>query len=76
MGADLALFDMSSLQYAGSLKDPLAAIIFTGYNHQTAYTIVNGKIIVREGHFTGYNEEKLAEKVNFIAEKLWKKAGI
>lgn len=76
MGADLALFDMSSLQYAGSLKDPLAAIVFTGYNHQTAYTIVNGKIVVREGHFTGYNEEKLAEKVNAVAEKLWEKAGL
>jgi cytosine/adenosine deaminase-related metal-dependent hydrolase len=47
--ADLALFNVGKLEYSGSLSDPLAAIIFSGYNHGAEYTIVNGKIAVEQG---------------------------
>ena len=65
--ADLALWDMSQLQYAGALSDPLAALIFTGHKHETKYTIVNGKIIVRDGQIENVDEVVLAEKINKIA---------
>ncbi len=51
--ADLALFDVHRFEYAGALEDPLAALIFAGYNHGTAYTIVNGRVVVRDGRLTG-----------------------
>ncbi|MBL7075040.1 8-oxoguanine deaminase [candidate division KSB1 bacterium] len=70
MGADLALYDMFKLQYAGALEDPLAAIVFSGYNHETAYTIVNGDVVVREGKIVGYDEEEIVERVNAIAGRI------
>lgn len=68
--ADLAVFDVHRLEYAGSLSDPLAALIFAGYNHGTDYTIVNGRITVEEGRLTGFPEEELTVKANEIARRL------
>jgi 8-oxoguanine deaminase len=68
--ADLALFNVGKLEYSGSLADPLAAIIFSGYNHGAEYTIVNGKIAVEQGKLTGFNEIELMNKCNEISENL------
>lgn len=68
--ADLALFNVGKLEYSGSLADPLAAIIFSGYNHGTEYTIVNGKITVDQGKLTGFDEIELMNKCNHISENL------
>jgi len=69
-GADLALFDMKQFQYAGSLSDPVAAILFTGFSHETAYTIVNGRVVVRNGNLEGIDENEIACNVNRIAATL------
>jgi cytosine/adenosine deaminase-related metal-dependent hydrolase len=68
--ADLALFNVGKLEYSGSLSDPLAAIIFSGYNHGAEYTIVNGKIAVENGNLTGYDEIELMNKCNAISERM------
>jgi cytosine/adenosine deaminase-related metal-dependent hydrolase len=68
--ADLALFNINKLEYTGSLSDPLAALLFTGFNHQTEYTIVNGKIVVDKGKLTGEDENFIIKKGNEIAKKL------
>ncbi len=68
--ADLACFDMSTPQYAGSLSDPLAALVFCGYDHRAALTVVNGKIAVRHGHVLGLDEEALTRRVNAVAARL------
>ncbi len=52
-GADIAVFDLNKLEYAGSLSDPLAALVFSGYNHGAYYTIVNGRIVVDRGKLVG-----------------------
>jgi cytosine/adenosine deaminase-related metal-dependent hydrolase len=69
-GADLALFDVNRLEYAGSLSDPPAALIFSGSSHQAEYTIVNGSIVVEKGRLTGYDEEAIVRNANRIAKKL------
>ncbi|WP_319560744.1 8-oxoguanine deaminase [Marispirochaeta sp.] len=74
--ADIALFDVHKLEYAGSLSDPLAALIFSGYNHGADYTIVNGHIAVGKGRLTGIDEEELTRKANAAAWRLYEKAGI
>lgn len=74
--ADIALFDVHKLEYAGSLSDPLGALIFSGYNHGTAYTIANGKVVVEEGRLVGVDEEEVVEKANAAAGRLYKGAGI
>ncbi len=68
--ADIVLFDLTRLQHAGSLSDPVASIIFTGFNHEVDYSIVNGRIRVKEGRVLGMDEEELTRKVNEISKKL------
>lgn len=74
--ADAAIFDVSGFEYAGSHSDPVAALLFTGFNHGTQYTIVNGHVVVDNGHLTGFDEVKLAEKGNLAAGRLLKLAGL
>ncbi len=68
--ADIAVFDVSGIAYAGSLSDPLAALVFSGYDHGTAYTIVNGRVVVDGGRLTGLDERDLAERANRAAAAL------
>ncbi len=68
--ADLAVFNINKLQYAGALSDPLAALVFAGIDHQTEYTIVNGRVVVERGRLTGYDEEQLTEEANRISRGL------
>lgn len=68
--ADLAIFNIAKMEYSGSLSDPLAAIVFAGYNHGTDYTIVNGKVAVDQGHLTGFDETDLMNRCNLIAQRL------
>jgi 8-oxoguanine deaminase len=68
--ADLALFNVGKLEYSGSLADPLAAIIFSGYNHGTEYTIVNGKIAVDRGKLTGFDETEIMNRCNDISDRM------
>jgi cytosine/adenosine deaminase-related metal-dependent hydrolase len=68
--ADLALFNIHKMEYAGSHSDPLAALIFAGYNHGSEYTIVNGKVVVDQGRLVGFDEEELAEKANAASERM------
>ncbi len=68
--ADLAIFNVGKLEYSGSLADPLAAIIFSGYNHGAEYTIVNGRIAVEQGRLIGFDETEIMNKCNAISEKM------
>jgi len=72
--ADMAVFNINKMEYAGSLSDPLAALIFSGYNHGTDYTIVNGRIVVENGKLTGIDEQKLTGKANMISERMIREA--
>jgi cytosine/adenosine deaminase-related metal-dependent hydrolase len=68
--ADLAIFNVGKLEYSGSLADPLAAIIFSGYNHGAEYTIVNGQLAVEQGRLIGFDETKIMNKCNAISDKM------
>ncbi|NQU63095.1 MAG: 8-oxoguanine deaminase [SAR324 cluster bacterium] len=68
--ADLAVFNLNKLEYSGSLSDPVAALLFCGYNHGTEYTIVNGKIVVENGILTGFAETEIMNHANRISSKM------
>jgi cytosine/adenosine deaminase-related metal-dependent hydrolase len=68
--ADMAIFDMNSIGYAGALSDPPAALLFSGFNHTAAYTIVNGRVVVREGRLTGYDEGEIVQRANELSSRL------
>jgi 8-oxoguanine deaminase len=74
--ADLAIFDVRDIPYVGALSDPAAALIFSGYNHQAAYTIVNGRIVVEDGKLVGIEEDELVAKATDAVNALYGRAGV
>lgn len=72
-GADIAAFDVSGLEYAGSQTDPVASLLFCGTKHETKYTIINGEWVVYDGHLRGWDEAELAEKGREASRKLLSK---
>ena len=67
--ADLAAFDMRGIAQAGALHDPVAALVFTSVA-RAAYTMVNGKMVVREGELVTVDQRKLAARHNALAKDL------
>lgn len=68
--ADIALFNIQKIWYAGALHDPIAALIFSGASHIAEYTIVNGKIVVENGNLVNINTDSVVLKANNIAKDL------
>ena len=70
MAADLALFDLRSLGFAGgAVHDPVAALLLCA-PAPAAYTVVNGRVVVREGRLTTLNLGPLIERHNRLAAHL------
>jgi len=69
MAADLAVFDLNDLAFAGALHDPIAALMFCG-PMRAAYAIVNGAVIVRQGRLTTVDQRALVARHNALATRL------
>ncbi|HOV94646.1 MAG TPA: 8-oxoguanine deaminase [Spirochaetales bacterium] len=74
--ADVALFDVMKLEYAGALSDPVAALVFSGYNHGVDHLIVNGKPVVAGGRLVNADEETIRANAEKAAKRLYAAAGI
>jgi cytosine/adenosine deaminase-related metal-dependent hydrolase len=74
MCADLALFDLRTLGFAGgAVHDPVGALLLCA-SPQAAYTVVNGKVIVRHGQLTTVDLGPLLERHNRLATQLAQQA--
>lgn len=73
--ADIAVYNIGKMEYAGALSDPVAALIFSGFNHGTDYTIVAGRVAVDQGRLTGFDETELTAQANRISQTLIEKHG-
>jgi len=73
--ADLAIFDMNRLDYAGSAGDPVAALLFCGPGQRTKWTIVNGHIVVENGQLKNADEGVITRQANAACLDLLRKAG-
>ncbi len=73
--ADLAVFDVTGLDYAGSAGDPVASLLFCGASHRAKYTIVDGKVVVENGRLVNIDERKVASDANLACLDLLRKAG-
>ncbi len=70
MCADLALFDLNSLAFAGgAVHDPVGALLLCA-SPQAAYTVVNGQVVVRQGVLTTVELEPLLARHNALALQL------
>jgi 8-oxoguanine deaminase len=69
MAADVVAFDLRGIEHAGAWHDPVAALVFSAPT-RAAYTMVNGRIVVRQGRLVSMEERLLAASHNALAEKL------
>jgi cytosine/adenosine deaminase-related metal-dependent hydrolase len=70
MCADLALFDLRTLAFAGgAVHDPVASLLLCA-SPQAAYTVVNGRVVVREGRLATVELQPLVERHNRLAVEL------
>ncbi len=70
MCADLALFDLRTLGFAGgAVHDPVASLLLCA-SPQAAWTVVNGRVVVREGQLASVDLGPLIERHNRLARRL------
>ena len=66
---DFFAINLARLDYAGGLHDPVAAVIFCA-PVKVDYTIVAGKVIVKNGELLAVDVHNLVEKHNQAARRL------
>lgn len=76
MAADLAVFDLDSLAYAGSLHDPVASLMFCGLDYRAQLVMVNGRIVVRDKQLVTMDQEKISHDAANASSGLLKRAGV
>ena len=67
---------MSGLDYIGSKSDPLASLLFCGASHRTKYTVVNGRIAVKDGRLALEDERRVTARATRAAAALYRRAGL
>lgn len=76
MAADIIAFDLSAPTYAGgAVHDPVAALVFC-QPQQAALALVNGRILVQDGHVQHLDLAALVERHNRAARGLLRRAGL
>jgi len=68
--ADLAVFNLEKIDYAGAMADPAAAPLFCGAGPRTDFTIVAGRIVAEDGQVVGMDEVRLFHRANEIAARM------
>jgi len=69
MSADIVMFNLKQIGYAGAWHDPVAALVFCTPS-DVAYSIINGRVVVREGQITSLDLPRVLEKHNHLAHQL------
>jgi cytosine/adenosine deaminase-related metal-dependent hydrolase len=72
--ADIAVFDLSGIEFAGSLSDPVAAVLFCGVSHKTKHVLVNGEPVVEDGRLLRVDEKSLARQADRLSREMLEKA--
>jgi cytosine/adenosine deaminase-related metal-dependent hydrolase len=67
--ADFVAFNLSALDYAGALHDPVAALVFC-QPQRASYTVVHGRMIVKDGVLQTVDLQHLIERHNRAAQRL------
>jgi 8-oxoguanine deaminase len=69
--ADLCAFDLSGVDCAGGLADPLGGFLMAGSGTRARLTMVHGRILVREGRLVEHDEAAIAAETNARAAALY-----
>lgn len=74
--ADLAVFRVDGLGLAGTGRDPVAGLVFAGFEHRAWMTIVNGRVVVDQGRLVTVDEDEIARTGHREAQALAARAGL
>lgn len=74
--ADLVLVDVSGLEFAGALSDPLAALVFTAVGARVEASLVGGEIVVQHGRLVRVDEDEIAARAHAISFRMLERAGV
>lgn len=69
MAADFAAYRLSQIAFAGALHDPLAALVFCS-SVNADWVVINGRVVVKEGHLVTLDLPRLLEQHNRLAAEL------
>ena len=69
MAADFVAFDLGQVAYAGGLHDPVSALVFCA-PASVAWSVINGRVIVRDGHLETLDLMPHLERHNALAKRL------
>jgi cytosine/adenosine deaminase-related metal-dependent hydrolase len=69
MAADFVAFDLRTVGFAGGLHDPVAALVFCA-PAGVALSVINGRVVVKEGRLTTVDLPVLIETQNRLARAL------
>ncbi len=67
--ADLIMWDLDTLEFAGGLHDAFTAPVMCDAK-QVSFSMVNGKVLIENGRFTNIDVPALVARQNTIATKL------
>lgn len=70
--ADIIAVDLNDVAYAGC-HDPIVAIVCCGNSNLVKYTMVNGKIVVKDGILLTMNTEDIKINADKVAKKIIEK---
>ena len=74
MAADIVAFDMRTIDFAGAMADPVAALVFcTPAN--ASLSVINGRVVVRDGRLVTLDLPMQVEHHNRLSRALFAAAG-
>ncbi|MFH1436529.1 MAG: 8-oxoguanine deaminase [Pseudomonadota bacterium] len=68
--ADIAVFRLDRIDFAGAMHDPASAILLCGSGVKADATIVAGEVLVEGGRLVRLDEQELFHQANDIAGKM------
>lgn len=72
MSADFIALNLNHIEYAGSLHDPVAAILFCA-SRPVDLSVINGRIVVQNGQLTTLELEPIRRRHNQISQAMLRK---
>ena len=73
--ADIAAFSLNRVDYAGGVTDPIGNLLMAGAWSRAALTMVDGRVLVRDGSLTGHDENVIVREANEASRRMFTNAG-
>jgi cytosine/adenosine deaminase-related metal-dependent hydrolase len=73
--ADIAAFSLQRVDYAGGVTDPIGSLLLAGAWSRATLTMVDGRVLVRDGRLTSHDEDSIVAAANECSRRMLLVAG-